>query len=65
MELSSLQGPRYNEEVARYHAVTSVDFDMLLMACRDRNTHWKQTVFYLNDILTICKGEQLTGEVQP
>eukprot|EP00850_Spirogloea_muscicola_P023753 SM000386S14570 [mRNA] locus=s386:19264:22400:+ [translate_table: standard] len=26
-----------------------------------RATHWKQTVLYLEDVLTICKGEALTG----
>jgi len=25
-------------------------------------THWKQTVFYLNDVLSIKKGETITGE---
>ncbi len=26
-----------------------------------RSTHWKQTVFYLEDVITICQGESLTG----
>jgi len=25
-------------------------------------THWKQTVFYLNDVLSIKKGEEIRGE---
>jgi len=28
---------------------------------RSRYTHWKQTVFYLNDVLPVCDGEKLTG----
>jgi hypothetical protein len=24
-------------------------------------THWKQTVFYLEDTLTVCEGEELSG----
>lgn len=26
-----------------------------------RVTHWKQTVFYLEDTLTVCEGEEITG----
>ncbi|KAL7096790.1 hypothetical protein ACP275_10G101900 [Erythranthe tilingii] len=28
---------------------------------KSRTTHWKQTVLYLEDVLTICQGEALTG----
>lgn len=28
-----------------------------------RYTHWKQTIFYLEDNLVICDGEQLEGEI--
>jgi protein arginine N-methyltransferase 1 len=28
-----------------------------------RYTHWKQTVFYLEDTLTICDGERVMGEI--
>ncbi|CAJ1942384.1 unnamed protein product [Cylindrotheca closterium] len=28
-----------------------------------RYTHWKQTVFYLEDSLVVCEGEQLEGEI--
>lgn len=28
---------------------------------KSRTTHWKQTVLYLEDVLSICKGETLTG----
>ncbi|CAM6010741.1 unnamed protein product [Sphagnum balticum] len=28
---------------------------------RSRPTHWKQTVMYLEDVITICEGEALTG----
>ncbi len=26
-------------------------------------THWKQTVFYLSDHLTVCQGERITGTI--
>jgi protein arginine N-methyltransferase 1 len=26
-----------------------------------RSTHWKQTVFYLDDVITICAGETVSG----
>lgn len=32
-----------------------------LAAPHSRYTHWKQTVFYLQDCLTVQKGEKLTG----
>ena len=32
------------------------------MPPRARGTHWKQTVFYLNDTLTAHQGEAVTGE---
>uniref|UniRef100_A0A7S3R5P6 Methyltransferase domain-containing protein n=1 Tax=Dunaliella tertiolecta TaxID=3047 RepID=A0A7S3R5P6_DUNTE len=28
---------------------------------KSRSTHWKQTVFYLEDTVTICQGETLNG----
>ncbi|KAL0660005.1 hypothetical protein Bca4012_080590 [Brassica carinata] len=28
---------------------------------KSRATHWKQTVMYLEDVLTICEGETITG----
>ncbi|PKA56276.1 putative protein arginine N-methyltransferase 1 [Apostasia shenzhenica] len=30
---------------------------------RSRATHWKQTVLYLEDVLTICEGEALLGSM--
>ncbi|KAI3790100.1 hypothetical protein L2E82_02914 [Cichorium intybus] len=30
---------------------------------RSRNTHWKQTVLYLEDVLTICQGESIIGNM--
>ncbi|RZC49950.1 hypothetical protein C5167_018386 [Papaver somniferum] len=30
---------------------------------RSRTTHWKQTVLYLEDVLTICEGEVLSGSM--
>lgn len=28
-----------------------------------KNTHWKQTVFYFEDTLTVNRGERMTGEI--
>ncbi|KAL8160838.1 hypothetical protein V2J09_012327 [Rumex salicifolius] len=30
---------------------------------KSRNTHWKQTVLYLEDVLTICEGESVVGSM--
>lgn len=30
---------------------------------KSRATHWKQTVLYLEDVLTICEGEIITGSM--
>ncbi|CAF1948005.1 unnamed protein product [Brassica oleracea var. botrytis] len=30
---------------------------------KSRDTHWKQTVLYLEDVLTICEGETITGSM--
>ncbi|KAF7819718.1 putative protein arginine N-methyltransferase 1.2 [Senna tora] len=30
---------------------------------RSRVTHWKQTVLYLEDVLTICEGESIVGSM--
>eukprot|EP00475_Leptophrys_vorax_P022026 TRINITY_DN29966_c0_g1_i3.p1 TRINITY_DN29966_c0_g1~~TRINITY_DN29966_c0_g1_i3.p1 ORF type:complete len:194 (-),score=10.35 TRINITY_DN29966_c0_g1_i3:76-657(-) len=30
---------------------------------RSRSTHWKQTVLYLEDTLTMCEGESVTGTI--
>lgn len=30
---------------------------------RSRATHWKQTVLYLEDVLTVCQGEAITGSL--
>ncbi|KAG8049615.1 hypothetical protein GUJ93_ZPchr0009g1190 [Zizania palustris] len=30
---------------------------------RSKATHWKQTVMYLEDVITICEGETLTGSM--
>ncbi|CAI5460178.1 unnamed protein product [Closterium sp. Yama58-4] len=31
---------------------------------KSRGTHWKQTVLYLEDTLTMCEGEAVTGTMQ-
>ncbi len=28
-----------------------------------RETHWKQTVFYLNDVIKVKKGDKLAGSI--
>ncbi|OIW03986.1 hypothetical protein TanjilG_30262 [Lupinus angustifolius] len=30
---------------------------------RSRTTHWKQTVLYLEDVLTVCEGEAIVGSM--
>ncbi|KAD6795178.1 hypothetical protein E3N88_06074 [Mikania micrantha] len=30
---------------------------------RSRSTHWKQTVLYLEEVLTICEGESISGSM--
>ncbi|KAK6784417.1 hypothetical protein RDI58_017872 [Solanum bulbocastanum] len=30
---------------------------------RSRGTHWKQTVLYLEDVLTVCQGEAVVGSM--
>ncbi|KAM2095469.1 hypothetical protein ACFX1R_019268 [Malus domestica] len=30
---------------------------------RSRSTHWKQTVLYLEDVLTVCQGESIVGSM--
>lgn len=30
---------------------------------KSRATHWKQTVLYLEDVLTICEGEAISGSL--
>lgn len=35
-----------------------------MCACRHRYTHWKQTVFYLQEPITICQGEVLEGTLE-
>lgn len=31
---------------------------------KSRSTHWKQTVLYLEDVLTICQGESVVGNMK-
>lgn len=30
---------------------------------KSRATHWKQTVLYLEDVLTVCQGESIVGSM--
>jgi protein arginine N-methyltransferase 1 len=34
-----------------------------LLGPYNRETHWKQTVFYLNDVLTVKKGDTMSGSI--
>lgn len=55
------------------HALVAY-FDVTFTAChkfvgfntgpRFRSTHWKQTVFYLEDVIPACEGEALTGTLK-
>ena len=29
-----------------------------------RYTHWKQTIFYIEEPLTVCRGEKIRGNIQ-
>ncbi|CAL5229652.1 g13017 [Coccomyxa viridis] len=54
------------------HALVAY-FDVYFTAChklvwfstspKSRSTHWKQTVVYLEDTITICQGEVITGQL--
>lgn len=55
-----------------YYVITharGLEFNMFLITLeyhagpRSRATHWKQTVLYLEDVLTICEGETLVGSM--
>ena len=30
---------------------------------QSKYTHWKQTIFYLSEPLTVCEGEEITGRI--
>jgi protein arginine N-methyltransferase 1 len=34
---------------------------MFTTGCHDTPTHWKQSVFYLHETLTVKEGEEITG----
>ncbi|KAF7061453.1 hypothetical protein CFC21_068147, partial [Triticum aestivum] len=37
--------------------------NLLFAGPRSKSTHWKQTVLYLEDVVTICEGETLSGSM--
>ena len=43
--------------------VLSITIRYFLAAPESRYTHWKQTVFYLEDYLTVKAGEKITGTI--
>ncbi|KAE8714112.1 putative protein arginine N-methyltransferase 1 [Hibiscus syriacus] len=38
-------------------------FKLIAERPKSRATHWKQTVLYLEDVLTICEGDAITGSM--
>jgi type I protein arginine methyltransferase len=38
-------------------------YELCVAGPRSKATHWKQTVLYLEDVLTICEGETLSGSM--
>ncbi|KAD0098657.1 hypothetical protein E3N88_44786 [Mikania micrantha] len=38
-------------------------FKLVAERPRSRSTHWKQTVLYLEEVLTICEGESISGSM--
>ncbi|KAH9762827.1 protein arginine N-methyltransferase 1.1 [Citrus sinensis] len=38
-------------------------FKLVAQRPKSRATHWKQTVLYLEDVLTICEGEAISGSL--
>lgn len=54
----------YNIKIADVH-LKSVCFSVCVcVAAPDAPyTHWKQTVFYLEDYLTVRRGEEITGNI--
>ena len=37
--------------------------DVFDKGCQTRTTHWKQTVFYLNETLAVRAGEKIKGQL--
>ncbi|KAL0891240.1 hypothetical protein Bca101_015223 [Brassica carinata] len=56
-----------NDYIHALVAYFDVSFTMChkLLGPKSRATHWKQTVMYLEDVLTICEGETITGSIIP
>ncbi|PPS17027.1 hypothetical protein GOBAR_AA03545 [Gossypium barbadense] len=41
----------------------TASFKLVAQRPKSRATHWKQTVLYLEDVLTICEGEAIVGSM--
>ncbi|KAF5726047.1 protein arginine N-methyltransferase 1.2 [Tripterygium wilfordii] len=52
-----------NQIVTNCQLLKTMDISKMVPGPRSRSTHWKQTVLYLEDVLTICEGEALTGSM--
>ncbi|KAG4213343.1 hypothetical protein ERO13_A01G050400v2 [Gossypium hirsutum] len=68
-----LQARQFSGECDDYIHAFVAYFDVSFTKChklmgfstgpRSRATHWKQTVLYLEDVLTICEGETIIGSM--
>lgn len=59
-----LIGPSYNIACFMMGVQHASDrLKIYISGPRSRATHWKQTVLYLEDVLTICQGEAIVGSM--
>ncbi|KAJ6856874.1 hypothetical protein NC651_038535 [Populus alba x Populus x berolinensis] len=63
---STVKSSESREPILSWASITTAPFLEMahVMGPRSRATHWKQTVLYLEDVLTICQGEALTGRMR-
>jgi hypothetical protein len=61
--ICSKGGEPWQQEMIKYWYFLSIFWlnFCIFTGPRSRPTHWKQTVMYLEDVITICEGEALTG----
>ncbi|KAJ6957672.1 hypothetical protein NC653_039593 [Populus alba x Populus x berolinensis] len=62
---STVKSSESREPILSWASITTAPFHEMahVMGPRSRATHWKQTVLYLEDVLTICQGEALSGSM--
>ncbi|KAL9339159.1 hypothetical protein Peur_068174 [Populus x canadensis] len=63
--LPTVKSSESREPILSWASITTAPFHEMahVMGPRSRATHWKQTVLYLEDVLTICQGEALSGSM--